>query len=360
MSVRTAAKLATMQVALAMAICAHVAQALPPEDASPRTLSLEQGQALADFASRFGPEVSPKPDCSHLVHLLYTRAGLNYEYQDSRQLRRGVPEFVRVKTPQPGDLAVWFGHVGVVLSAEDKTFLSSVRSGIIVESWTNDYWSARGRPRFLRYVVSPRAELTLLAGVSSRSDDGAGDEENGRAASDPGNSLQASTSDEPNLPSALATMRQHSKPDKRDIARAFHEGSIDLSRSLDVQPMRTNALVSVVERVEVKQVKISHNEGSVRLKLTETLALEHGKMKSGSVIERELTVEQRDGAWVISDPDQRVYVLREQAEAVLEKQLRLKLQTGTARSDKRALVAALNYLYEHEPSGITRAEARKR
>jgi hypothetical protein len=79
-----------------------------------------------------------------------------------------VPAFVRVKRPQAGDLVVWRGHVGIVLSPRDKTFISSVRSGIITESWTNDYWAARGRPRFLRYIVGPQADLALLAEVSTR------------------------------------------------------------------------------------------------------------------------------------------------------------------------------------------------
>src|SRR6478736_1658575 len=130
-------------------------------------VSAEQGQALADFAMQAGPRVRPKPDCSHLVHLLYARAGLIYPYEDSRVLYRGVDDFERVKTPQPGDLAVWLGHVGIVLSPEDKTFLSSVRSGIITESWAAPHWARRGRPHFFRYRIGPSANLALLAAIMS-------------------------------------------------------------------------------------------------------------------------------------------------------------------------------------------------
>ncbi len=128
-------------------------------------VSAEQGQAVADFAVQSGPRVRPKPDCSHLVHLLYARAGLIYPYEDSRVLYRGVNDFERVKTPQPGDLAVWLGHVGIVLSPEEKTFLSSVRSGIITESWTAPHWARRGRPHFFRYRIGPSANLELLAAI---------------------------------------------------------------------------------------------------------------------------------------------------------------------------------------------------
>ncbi len=130
-------------------------------------VSAEQGQAVADFAMQSGPRVRPKPDCSHLVHLLYARAGLIYPYEDSRVLYRGVNDFERVKTPQPGDLAVWLGHVGIVLSPEEKTFLSSVRSGIITESWTAPHWARRGRPHFFRYRIGPSANLELLAAIMS-------------------------------------------------------------------------------------------------------------------------------------------------------------------------------------------------
>ncbi len=99
------------------------------------------------------------------MHLLYARAGLIYPYEDSRVLYRGVSDFQRVKTPQPGDLAVWLGHVGIVLSPEEKTFLSSVRSGILTESWTAPHWVRRGRPRFYRYRIGPEADMNLLARI---------------------------------------------------------------------------------------------------------------------------------------------------------------------------------------------------
>ena len=37
-----------------------------------------------------------KPDCSHFVHMVYSDAGLDYPYEDSRVLYRGTREFVQV------------------------------------------------------------------------------------------------------------------------------------------------------------------------------------------------------------------------------------------------------------------------
>lgn len=140
-----------------------------PQAASDRNtkdlLSAEQGEALVDFAVESAADLRSQPDCSHFVHLVYSDAGLNYAYQDSRVLRQGVPEFTRVKRPQAGDLIVWPGHVGIVTSAREKTFFSSVRSGIITESWTAAHWRARGTPRFFRYHIGPETDLAVLASV---------------------------------------------------------------------------------------------------------------------------------------------------------------------------------------------------
>src|SRR5438270_10175903 len=163
---RSALKLGLLFLCLLTALGGPVARAETDDDSSATVLvSPEQGEALAAFALQSERRIRLKPDCSHLVHLIYARAGLIYPYEDSRVLYRGVSDFKRVKTPQAGDMAVWLGHVGIVLSPEDKTFLSSVRSGIITESWTAPHWVRRGRPRFYRYRIGPDADMTLVAKI---------------------------------------------------------------------------------------------------------------------------------------------------------------------------------------------------
>jgi NlpC/P60 family len=370
---RMALKFAALPICLSGVLAAQTADVRPREDAMPQLLSRDQGQSLAEFALRYSARVRPKPDCSHLVHMLYSRAGLNYPYEGSRVLHGGAPDFERVKTPQPGDLAVWLGHVGIVVSPEDKTFLSSVRSGIITESWSSDYWSARGRPRFFRYIVGPQTDLALLEELSTRRDRAAATAsvrrtpraEEPRVITEPADAITASADEDDNvqkLPSVIVVIRQRSKPDKADIIAAFRQGGLDLARTLTnsalLDPRRP---VSIVERVEVKQLKISHEKGIVRLKLTETLTLDHGKTLPGSTIERELALDRRDGAWVVSDPLERLYVPRDKAVDVLESQLQLILQNGSPQSDKRSIVKALNLLYDREAAiSNTTTEARRR
>lgn len=92
-------------------------------------------------------------DCSHLVHYLYQRSGLDYDYANSISLYKGEVEgFRRVIHPRAGDVIVWRGHVGIVVDPEQHTFISALRTGVKVSSYVSNYWKGRGVPRFLRYV----------------------------------------------------------------------------------------------------------------------------------------------------------------------------------------------------------------
>jgi hypothetical protein len=99
-------------------------------------------------------------DCSHFVNYVFEKAGLEYAYRPSRILYRGIDGFKRVSRPAAGDLIVWPGHVGIIVDPDEKTFLSVLRHGPRVTSYTSRYWRRRGHARFFRYNVSPtRAEF---------------------------------------------------------------------------------------------------------------------------------------------------------------------------------------------------------
>ena len=79
-------------------------------------------------------------------------------YASSLDLYIGVDEFRRVGRPQPGDLAVWQGHAGIVIDPTQHSFFTVLSSGPGVDSYDSPYWKQRGRPRFFRYV-RPRESL---------------------------------------------------------------------------------------------------------------------------------------------------------------------------------------------------------
>jgi hypothetical protein len=94
-------------------------------------------------------------DCSHFVNSIFQQAGLFYKYEPSRVLYRGTSAFRRVYRPQPGDLIVWRGHVGIVVDPEHTRFVSALRRGVRISSYTSRYWRSRGHARFLRYRFLP-------------------------------------------------------------------------------------------------------------------------------------------------------------------------------------------------------------
>lgn len=383
-------KFALALLSLGFATAASAAQSQTGVDYGDTALvSAEQGQALADFALHSGPRVRPKPDCSHLVHLLYARAGLIYPYEDSRVLYRGVDDFERVKSPQPGDLVVWLGHVGIVLSPEEKTFLSSVRSGIITESWTAPHWTSHGRPHFFRYRIGPSANLTLLAAImddgpalrhedirtasvqdnDARNNDARIDDAPRDDAARPSRTrrIASSPQDGPHDPAAdylaadsittVAVLRQRQTPSKREITAAILESSS--ARAQELTAGRTLDLehpVSVFDRVEVAKIRVRHDSGSVTLTLSEVVSQEEGRVLAARTLERELSISRRrDGVWIISDPRRRTYLAQAQALTVFEYQAETFLRRAPNSSATRAVVKTLDRLYDQQPGATQRA-----
>ena len=133
-------------------------------------LTLDEGLAILGAALDSRHHASFLSDCSHFVHGLYTRAGFPYQYAPSADLYAGIDEFQRVASPQPGDLAVWRGHAGVVINPVQHSFFSLLRSGPEVDFYDSPYWKQRGRPRFFRYVkAAPSAAASGSSGGSEGS-----------------------------------------------------------------------------------------------------------------------------------------------------------------------------------------------
>ena len=128
-----------------------------------RLLSVAEGITVLTAAREHRRQTRSKPDCSHLVQEVYAKAGLEYPLASSRELYQGVESFERVGKPQPGDLIVWRGHVGLVVDPEKRTFYSSVRAGMKTESYDSSYWRRRGRPRFYRYRFDGNQNSAVMA-----------------------------------------------------------------------------------------------------------------------------------------------------------------------------------------------------
>lgn len=121
-----------------------------------RTLTPDDGLSVIAAALDSKVHRYSERDCSHLVHAIYERAGFPYAYASSSDLYDGIEGFRRVMRPQPGDLVVWRGHVGIVIRPSRHVFFSFMRAGPGIDDYDAPYWTSRGHARFYRYVKNVR------------------------------------------------------------------------------------------------------------------------------------------------------------------------------------------------------------
>jgi cell wall-associated NlpC family hydrolase len=128
------------------------------------TLTPDDGLAVIAAALDRSVHLRAKRDCSHLVHAIYARAGFPYGYVDSFDLYVGTPDFKRVAHPQPGDLVVWPGHVGIVINPSENVFFSAMHSGPGIDAFDAPYWKRREPARFYRYIKRGSGQNAMNAG----------------------------------------------------------------------------------------------------------------------------------------------------------------------------------------------------
>jgi cell wall-associated NlpC family hydrolase len=161
-------------VALCLAIAsAALGQKIRPASAETsglRAIAAPEGRQILDAIPTIDVESESETDCSHLVHDVYEQAGFPYHYASSRDLYIGSTSFTRVRAPQPGDLVVWRGHVGIVIDPAQHSFFSFVRSGPDTQFYDSPYWRSRGNPRFFRYRTAEPPHPAGLREAAERPD----------------------------------------------------------------------------------------------------------------------------------------------------------------------------------------------
>jgi hypothetical protein len=135
---------------------------------APVVLSPDDGLSVIAAALDERVKAARQPDCSHLVHAIYLQAGFPYPYASSSDLYAGAEDFQRVTRPQPGDLVVWPGHVGIVVNPAQRAFFSRLHRGPGIDAYDAQYWKQRGQVRFYRYVKTDPARVTTRLVNSQR------------------------------------------------------------------------------------------------------------------------------------------------------------------------------------------------
>jgi len=308
---------------------------------SARLLNTDEGLAIIGAALEFRHRNRSRPDCSHFVNSIYQKAGFPYEYANSVELYTGTDAFRRVLRPQPGDLIVWQGHVGIVIQPAQHTFFSALRSGLGVEDYQSPYWKKRGRPRFFRYVqVAPPAILaadTRLLNVKTSGNNEAEEVSGESAAAEPVSDVDGADNENgnaaatPNVNAVLASSKPltvpviySQKPRPEDVRVVLLRKFNDVEQSLRGKDMlQSDYPVAVFESLDVKKVHVKGNTGWADVRIKRVSSLEQGQAKVKTYSEtRRFALTRRDPAtWEVLLPVDMIYVPREAAVRLFAHQL---------------------------------------
>ncbi len=223
-------------------------------------------------------------DCSHFVHGLYERAGFHYEYASSSDLYEGTNEFRRVASPQPGDLAVWRGHAGIVVNPDQHSFFSVLHSGPSVDSYDSPYWRQRGQPRFFRYIKPAPGGVNTSIQNASWQPKVLNDAQRYESAPDgrvPAIAEASSAKLAENEPVKAEAFRvvfsSPARPKSDQVRAAFLQACNDSEELLRGSDLIKSAQSLVVfDQFEVKKVHITGNQGWIEVQIEELVSLKGG------------------------------------------------------------------------------------
>ena len=322
-----------------------------------RPLTPDEGLAILSAALDSRHHTGFTSDCSHFVHGLYHRAGFPYGYANSLDLYAGIDEFRRVTSPQPGDLAVWRGHAGVVISPAQHSFFSFLRSGPGVESYDSPYWKRRGRPHFFRYVRAvPKGVLSSsirTASLKPAALENAGPRE--PLVEDPVSDLSEESSTDTGLSTRIAANQADTtiarvavvnsinpKPDQ--VAATFLQACADSERSLRERGLFQSARPLIVfDHFEVRKVHITGNQGWAEVQIDELGSVAGAKAEAHKRSERQRwPLTRRDKtSWELALSQETIYVPQDIAVSVLAHELAQLTEDNPGRAQDKAELARL-------------------
>ncbi|MFZ3213505.1 MAG: NlpC/P60 family protein [Terriglobales bacterium] len=322
--------------------------------AAARLLSLDEGLSVLGAALESRVHLGANSDCSHLVHAIYERAGFSYPYVSSSDLYAGSSEFRRVARPQPGDLVVWPGHVGIAISPVQHSFYSALHSGLGVEKYDDPYWRVRGRARFYRYVKAApatvnaaNARVARLSPATFGSAESRGDQEK--------------TGVRTPLPAAPPEVHavipgvvviDAARPSAGEITDALGQAFSDTAEVLGEQDvLRLPQPLIVFEELEVEQVHIERGQGWAEIRIRRPLPVVAGQLKHDKLAERQrwLLRHGDQNGWELVLPQGEIYLPRDATVRVLAHQLAEITDDPKASSgghEKAQLARLLNVLLQ--------------
>ena len=323
-----------------------------------RLLTRREGRDLVDLALTQTAIPEEKPDCSHLVHQIFDAAGFEYPYATSYQLYAGVPQFQRVQSAQPGDLIVWQGHVGVVVDPAERSFYSSVGSGLETEQYDNDYWRQRGNPRFYRYLVAASSDAALRKPATrvareSNAEPPAASRVAAKAATGElrGTAIHDGMDETAAIflvPADIPVPASHPRPAAADVSEAISEltnQSGNILRGND--PATLSSPVIIFDQLQVEKVEFHHDKSWANVRIDYRVELSQGQVHSQHRSEkRRWELQHREDGWVVVNPTDRVYIPADTAAQIISERLyRLTKKSADNRSQQASLARLLDAVF---------------
>jgi len=343
-----------------------------PEPSRPRLVSASEGEAIVIAAWDLRRGQIPKPDCSHFVHAVYAKAGFTYEYAQSADLFEGTDPFQRVTSPQPGDLVVWQGHVGIVVDPVEHSFYSSVVAGFAIEDYRSNYWVGRGSPRFYRYLVvddargipvplrdrqTARAAPPVDSDAAPAAAASVPEPRGGGSSVTPpefrSRSLEADVSEAETRDAVFVSLRD--KPAKNEVLAAI-VGTIDGRAAGLAQSLRLESAprVVVADSFNVVGLYIKKNSGWAEVEVQQRAAFRFGSADPTPATSRwRVTLNRQEQVWVLLLPRDPIFLRSDLAKTVLEHHLAALQRTSANNGERRKVEKILNDL----PSRKNAAEA---
>jgi hypothetical protein len=339
-------------LAMVSAALAQNVRPASPQTLGPRPIARTEGRKILAIISTVDADSESETDCSHLVHDVYEQAGFPYDYVSSRELYIGITNFTRVRAPQAGDLVVWRGHVGIVISPKEHSFFSSVRSGPNTQFYDSPYWRSRGIARFFRYMTEKplRSGRTLEA---TRHADQQPLQANSDSPVDTSSSATVETLRE------IVLQVAGKNPSPEEVAAAFVEMNQDSGESLRTRSLNSLGKPIIVYReVRVSAVQIKGKRGTALVRIESLGAPPNTQTRSEPRWkEQSLELEKTKRGWVMSPIQDAAYVPREVALRVLSARLaELTQNTGVIfeqEREQKQIIRFLSFLVSDDSSAAS-------
>lgn len=356
----------TVCLAAASAVFAQSARTAGEHADSARPVTKAEGRLIVLATSSADKATESESDCSHLVHDVYERAGFSYRYVNSRDLYTGNANFVRVHFPQPGDLIVWRGHVGIVIDPKEHSFFSSLRAGVDTQFYDSSYWRARGIARFYRYVTEKpfrSAETLAAARRLSRKGDPARSGETEKSASLAAKKpAVASATEVADVPASVDPEPAREKllkingrlPTPEEVASALAEiNQASASMLRDIALSNPGRPVIIYGNLQVTGVHVKGPRGVAETRVESLASLPAGEDEAASRWKDvSLELQKTRRGWVMKRNFGEIYIPREAALQVLTERLAVLTQASDASPEQAReqgeIIRFLNLLVPRE------------